>query len=240
MYIFKQILQYLNENYFSASLGTYDNFEIESAIAPVFIIGGLCLGVFLSSIIIVVQRKHVGKMARLLIAAEAKDKDSAKSLEELGLSKNALVKQSLSSASVLRKLLSVVDGEEVFTYYDELAAAYPDFKEEIEKGREELLKGGEEEKNTPALTEEKAEKKERSSFLKKRFRLKKLDFKTVKFFIAPELYERARIRFRDSGSGWWVVLLSFISMTVVFLLLLRFLPVLVSLFDVSLTNFKGI
>ena len=62
MYLLKQLFQYLNEYYFSAALGSYDNFEIESVTALVVILGGLCLGMFLASLSIVVQKKHIGKM----------------------------------------------------------------------------------------------------------------------------------------------------------------------------------
>ena len=223
MYLLKQLFQYLNEYYFSAALGSYDNFEIESVTALVVILGGLCLGMFLASLSIVVQKKHIGKMARALLAYEAHDKESAKTLEELGLNKSVFIKMSLSSPSVLRKLVSVVDGDEVFTYLDELAAAYPDYKEKTEEN------GGEEKgEKIKALTP------------KRRFRLRKLDLDTARFFIAPEKKENAYFRFKETGNSWWTVLLSFIAFTALFFLSLRLLPVLVQMLDVSISNIKGL
>ena len=106
MYLFKQILEYLNEYYFSSSLGSYDNFDIHSVSALLVIIGGLSLGLFLSSVIAVVQKKHVGKMARALLSLEANSPERAKTLSELGLSGSLPVKIALSHASPLRKLPS--------------------------------------------------------------------------------------------------------------------------------------
>ena len=124
MYLFEQLFQYLNEYYFSSSLGSYDNFDIHSVTTLLVIIGGLCLGLFLASAIAVVQKKHIGKMVRSLLSLEANSPESAKTLGELGLSGSVPVKIALSHASPLRKLLSIAEGDEVFTYQDELAAAF--------------------------------------------------------------------------------------------------------------------
>jgi len=222
MYLLKQLFQYLNEYYFSAALGSYDNFDIDSVTAPVAILGGLCLGMFLASLCIVIQKKHIGKMARALLTLEAHDKETAKTLSELGLNKSVFIKMSLSSPGVLRKLVTVVDGNEVFTYLDELAAAYPDYKEKTKKEGE-----------------EKGEKSE-TPIPKRRFRLRKLNFDTARFFIVPEAKERAYFHFKEKDSSWWTVLLSFVIFTALFFICLRLLPILVKMLDVSISNFRGI
>lgn len=222
MYLLKQLFQYLNEYYFSAVLGSYDNFDIESVTAPAAILGGLCLGMFLSSLLIVIQKKHIGKMARALLSLEAHDEKNAKTLSELGLSKSVFIKMSLSSPSVLRKLVTVVEGEEVFTYFDELSAAYPEYKEKIEGGKE---GNG---------------KKTKAPSPRRRFRLRKLNFETARFFIAPEAKERAFFHFKEKGNGWRTVLLSFVIFTALFFISLRLLPVLVKMLDSSISNFKGL
>ncbi len=230
MYLFEQLFQYLNEYYFSSSLGSYDNFDIHSVTTLLVIIGGLCLGLFLASVIAVVQKKHIGKMARALLSLEANSPESAKTLYELGLSGSVPVKIALSHASPLRKLLSIVEGDEVFTYQDELAAAFPDYKKKIDAAKEE--------KGEQAEGEEKEEKKE--SLPPKRFRLRRLNYETARFFIDPSLYHRTTLRYEEKGSSWWIVLLSFVASAAVFLLALRFLPVLVSMLDATISNFKNL
>ena len=59
MYLLKQLFLYLDAYYFSASLGTYENFEIESVFALVVIIGGLCLGMIVASVVVFIQKRRV-------------------------------------------------------------------------------------------------------------------------------------------------------------------------------------
>lgn len=237
MYLFEQFLQYLNEYYFSASLGSYDNFEIHSVVTLAVIIGGLCLGLFLSSVISAVHKKHIGKMVRSLLSLGADSPQTSKTLAELGLSKSVFVKMSLNSASALRKLLTVVEGDKVFTYLDELAAAYPDYKEEIEKKACREKENGREEDGEKKVKKEKNGKK---SFFEKGFRPSVLNFETARFFIDPSLSPRASVRYKEKGSSWWTVLLSFFLSLILFFLALRFLPVLVSMFDATISNLKGL
>ena len=248
MYIFEQIFQYLDEYYFSASLGSYDNFEIESTFTLLVIIGGLCFGMFIASVAAVIQKKHVGKMARALLAQEANSPESAKTLDELGLSRSVFVKMSLSSASVLRKTVSVVDGDEVFTYFDELAAAYPEYQKNSENSdtsdkneKSDTPKKGEEKGSATAENEALSILDSEKELLKKRrFKLRKLDYTRVRFFIEPSLCDRAAFRFKESGSSWWTVLISFFAVLVLFFLSLRLLPVLVKMLDATISNFKGL
>lgn len=228
MYLIEQLYQYLNEYYFSSSLGSYNNFDIHSVTALVVMVGGLCFGLFLASVIAVVQKRHVGKMARTLLSLEANSPESAKTLGELGLSRSVPVKMSLSHASPLRKLVSVVEGDEVFTYRDELAAAFPAYKEKLD---EENAENG----------EEKEEKEKESTPLPKgRFRLRRINYESARFFIDPSLTVRASIRYEEKGTSWYLVPLSFVASVALFLLALRFLPVLVNMLDATITNFKNL
>lgn len=225
MYLFEQLYQYLNEYYFSSSLGSHDNFNIHSVTALVVMVGGLCFGLFLASVVAVVQKRHVGKMARTLLSLEANSPESAKTLRELGLSRSILVKMSLSHASPLRKIISVVEEDKVFTYRDELAAAFPSYKEKLDEEN----------------GEEKEEKeKESTPSPKGRFRLRRINFESARFFIDPSLTVRASIRYEEKGTSWYLVPLSFVASVALFLLALRFLPVLVNMLDATITNFKNL
>lgn len=219
MYLFEQIFQYLDEYYFSASLGSYDNFEIESTVTLLMVIGGLCLGMMIASVAIFVQKKHVGKMVRALLAADAYDKDSAKTLAELGLKRSALIKMSLSQPSALRKLLTVVEGGKCYTYLGELAEAFPEKESEKES----------DEAQDKSISPE-----------KKKFSLRKIDFENARFFIDPALKDRAENRFSDRGSSIWMLILSLLLILFLFFAALRLTPFLVRLLDATITNFRGL
>lgn len=138
MYIFRIIYQYFEENYFSSSLNAnYENLHFtRTATTLLMLVGGLCLGILIASFVAVFERRVVGKFVRGLLDREAKDRESALTLSELGLENNTFVKRELSRASVSRKLISVVDEDgTVRDYNDELAAAFPEFAERIKAER---------------------------------------------------------------------------------------------------------
>ncbi len=247
MYLFELLYQYFEENYFSASLGeSYEHFDFaKTSTTLLMIVGGLCLGMLIASVFAVIQKKHVGKLARALLAAEAHDEKSAKSLAELGLDKSVFVKLELSRASALRKMLGIVDGGKSFTYLDELAEAFPayaakvaDKKEETEKTAEE---SGEQAEDPAEASEEKksTRKGAKDFFFEKRFRVKKVDYTTARFFIPEDLRYRAEFRFKEKGNSWWGVLIGALVLIAVFLLCLRFIPMFVQMLDLSIDNIIG-
>ncbi len=320
MYLFELLYQYFDEIYLSASLSgnyKYLNFT-KTSTTLLMIVGGLCLGMLIASAFAIYQKKHVGKVVRALLAAEAYDKESAKTLEELGLQKSGIAKHALSTASAVRKLLTVVEGDEVYSYRDELAAAFPEYaaylKEEEEKAKAEAEKAkaeseagdnpsAEGEESPEAADESKAEdpikeitkqKEEISSkekdiasekeengaqegekadgvnfkeesneddsdteseektesgkkkgeklkkfFFEKRFRVRKPNFESARFFIPEELRYRAEFRFKEKGNSWWGLILAFVILSVIFLLCLRFIPVFVNMLDVAIGNVIG-
>lgn len=253
MYLFELLYQYLEEYYLSSSLGeNYEHLDFaKTSITLLMIVGGLCLGMLIASVLAVIQKKHVGKLARALLAAEANDEASAKSLAELGLDKSVFVKMELSRPSALRKLLGIVENGKSFTYLDELAEAFPEYAAKIKAEKaEEAVSEEAEKKETADVTEAAAEMKENTEentssekkslpFLEKGFRVKKIDLETAKFFIPESLRYRAEFRFREKGNSWWGVLIGAVALVALFLLCLRFIPMFVSMLDVSIGNVMG-
>ena len=125
MYLFELLYQYIEENYLSASLGSnyeYLNFT-KTATTLLMIVGGLCLGMMIACVAAYIQKKHIGKFIRTLLAEKAHDKQAAKSLAELGFDKNALIKHELSIPSATRKLIAVVEDDEVFTFLESMISS---------------------------------------------------------------------------------------------------------------------
>ena len=206
MYLLKQLFLYLDEYYFSASLGTYENFEIESVFALVVIIGGLCLGMIVASVVVFIQKRHIGKMVRRLLDLDAYSEENAKGLSELGVGKSPLIKMHLNGKTDLRKILAIKENGKTFTYLDEL-------KEALEN------------------TEEKGEKGKKTSF-----RLRRINLDEAKFFIPEDAKDKAVARYGGKGSAWWTLPLAIFAITVLFFVLLRLTPFLVNMLDVTISN----
>lgn len=243
MYIFRLIVQYFEENYFSASLNAdYENLNFTGTVTTLLmIVGGVCLGILLASFIIVFEKRVVGKFVRALLARGAKDAETALSLSDLSLEKNGFIKRELSRPSVSRKMISVVreDGT-VSSYEDEIAAFFAEDTpvRETSAPLENTLVPEEdrEEAKAPKKT---AKERLAGFFFEKKFKLRALDFATARFFIPEALSDRASLRFREKGSSPFWLVLSTVLVLALFLLCLRFIPVFVGMLDLSISNMKG-
>lgn len=250
MYILRLIAQYFEENYFSPSLNAdYVNLNFTgTATTLLLLVGGICLGIWLASVIIVVEKRVVGRFVRLLLEKGAKDEKTALSLSDLGMEKKGIIKRELSRASISRKLVSVVraDGS-VSTFKDELSAAFPEFEKELfsegeashvaREGDGGLIPDGDREAEQPL--KKSAGERTKEFFFPKKFRLVPLDFDAVRFFIPEEQRFRAELRFREKGSSPVWLLLATVAVIVLFFVCLRFIPAFVGMLDVSISNIKG-
>ena len=114
--VFYEIRKYLEDNYFDADVGdqySYISFNGSTGTTLFSIMVGLCVGMLIASYFLVWQRNHMGRMVRRLRKMDAKSPKTAKSLEELGMEKDAAVKHALRTPSVLRKLLHIVAGDRI-------------------------------------------------------------------------------------------------------------------------------
>lgn len=246
MYLIRLLLQYFEENYFSASLNAkYENLNFTGTVTTLLmLVGGICLGVLIASFIIVFEKRVLGRFIRSLLSRGAIDAQSALSLEELGLASNGFIKRELSRASVSRKLVSVVGADGVvLTYEDELRAAFPD-AQATEEAAPDASDDGLVPESDRADTVSEAPKrgfgaKTKDFFFEKRFKLRAIDFTTARFFIPEALRYRAELRFREKGSSPWWLLLATVLVIALFLLCLRFIPAFVGMLDVSISNIKG-
>ena len=179
MYIFRLLVQYLEENYFSASLNAdYENLNFTGTVTTLLmLVGGICIGVLLASFIIVFERRVVGKFIRTLRARGAANAETALSLSDLGLEKNGFIKRELSRASVSRKLVSVVreDGS-VSSYEDELSASLAEEKPQSEHNstEDDLIPEADREENKTPKKSAKARAKDFFSKKKSQWQLLKV------------------------------------------------------------------
>ena len=255
MYIFRLIVQYFEENYFSSSLNAdYENLNFTGTVTTLLmIVGGVCLGILLASYVIIFEKRVVGRFVRSLLLRGAIDAKTALSLSDLGLERNGFIKRELSRASVSRKLVSIVDAKgNVRTYESELRDAFPEFSANLADER--AAEGREEESAEPLLSPDQiiaetdtlgvedtapvpktSPRTRRSS---RAFRLRAIDFATERFFIPEDLTYRAEIRSRKEGSSPLVLLLTVVLVAAFFLLSLYMIPTFVNMLDVTIGNLR--
>ena len=112
MSLWDEIWEYLNKNYFSATAGdqyVYLKFDGKTGMTVFSIIVGLCIGMAVASFVMLYQRNHVGRFIRRLFKKNAHTADTAVTLKELSLEKDAFLRRALSSpTSVVRKMVHIV------------------------------------------------------------------------------------------------------------------------------------
>lgn len=111
--LFGDIFDYLRETYFEADFGYYQNFDLHFlGFSLSQLILGLTFGFILAAIAAVYQKGLLGRFIRALLAAQASDEASARSLSDLGLKRSLAIRSALRHRdSALRKLVRYA-GEE--------------------------------------------------------------------------------------------------------------------------------
>lgn len=222
-------------DFFHPELEGYVNFDFGGGnlINIQVIVFGIFIGVFIASLYMVYVKTIVGAFVRKLLAEQCLSEEKAKTLEELGFSRNLFVRHALRG-SLLASTVSRVepsDGER---------AAETDAKAPTTPSEEKGSKAEEDE--TPADTEEKgtavtsapeeatAETAERSSNSPE----------TTRYYIKEAKKYAAEMRFNARGSGvptlLFVLLISVICIFVIFAFLpqiLRFVDNTISIFSVK-------
>lgn len=260
-YLYRLIVIWFQENYFSQNLNSnYENLVFtETAPTLLMIVGGLSVGVLIATFFAVFERHFIGKFLRTLLSRGAKDPESALTLEEMGLARSGILKREISRAGVTRKLIAVVDADgTVRDYESELRAAFPEYAARLDDERAAATDGeGEEESFETPLSDDQiiaeadveggAEPKVQTTGRKahaavssRSFRPRSVDFATARFFIPEHLSYRAELRSRAKGSTPVVLIVTTVIVVAVFLLALRFIPAFVNMLDATISNFRNL
>lgn len=90
---------------------SYENFDIDinGSMLPL-IIWGLYIGIVFGVLGSILFRINSSRLVKSLLAASASEESTAKTLEELGLAKNALIRYYLKDDSVLRRSVCICEG----------------------------------------------------------------------------------------------------------------------------------
>lgn len=209
MNFFKDVWNYLYDVYLRSE-GSYENIDFEKT--PLFSLRLMVLGIFVGAVIACVMmaynKKVLGGAVRKIIASEANSAESAKTIAELGYSKNFVLRNAFCSSVSMRRVVKCV-GEEKF-----LAE-----QEERRREYEEKIAAG-----------EKLPKFKEIEYV--------IDPETDRFYIPEELRIRAEIRFEKKGSGWLATALTILLLCIAFFVVLLVLPMIFGAADEFLGSLK--
>ena len=204
-----ELWEYFTEKYFNPDPVYLENFGGGSSriVSLRLIIIGITLGFCVASILTLIDKKHLGGLVRHMLSEDCVGPENAKTLSELGYSKNTAVRGSLKKGSVLRKWVRCVE-EDVY-------------REEIEKKRQEYeLKA----RNNPKA----------KPFKEVEF---KRDPNCHHFYIDEEKKYSASIKFDSKGTNVVSAIMVMVISVFICALLCYVVPDMLTLFDNFVSGF---
>ena len=200
------------KEFFNPDLSGYKNFDFgsDSIVNIHVIVFGIFIGVMFAAVYSIYTKKILGKFVRKLLAEGITSPQEAKTLEELGFSKNPAVLLGLGGYTLGRVVNSVEK--------DEFISAANASRQTYEANRKEAAKAG---KRLPRFVEPKFEKKA----------------KECRYYIAEKNKYTAEMRFNDNGSGYGTFFFVLMVACMCVIAVYAFLPQLLSLFDRVLGDF---
>ena len=108
-----ELLTYIQESYFTVNFGTYQNFTISETTAETIrlLIPALAVAIVLACLMTARVRVVQGRFVRRLLKGESFSPESAKSLAEIELFRNAAIRRELSRGSNLRMVVRCVHAD---------------------------------------------------------------------------------------------------------------------------------
>lgn len=173
------------------------------------IVLGIFIGVVIACIAMAYNKQVLGGFVRKLLSESCRSAEGAKTLSELGYSKNVFIRSAVQRNVNLRRVLACVEED---NFYSEQNAE----REEYEKKREE----------NPTLP-------------KYREREYLVDPARDHFYIPEDKCEMAEHKFDAKGSSWISTIIWIVVLLVAFFILLNFLPDILNTLDDFVGSFKN-
>ena len=132
-----ELLTYLEEKYFSVSLGSYQNLSISATTGTTIrnTILAIAIGLIIASAMMVHTRRGLGKFIHALLKNNCNTPDNAKTLSELGFYQNPSLRHALKKGVTFGKLVRCKEEDEWLqneSFTDETAEEKPtERKEEV-------------------------------------------------------------------------------------------------------------
>ena len=201
--VFIEILEYLESTYLSPEMPYMENISFGSGtlITLKTILWGITLGVIVASFITVYNKRYIGDFIRKILDEECLDRDSAKTLVELGYIKHLAVRNAIKSGGTLSRWVRCVEED--------------DFLSEQEAKRADFEENHKDDKRPPRFKE--------IEF--------KRNFKTMHFYIPEDRKDMAERKFDPKGANLWSIILVCVVSVLVCAVLSFALPELMKMMD---------
>ncbi len=163
------------------------------------------------------NNRYLGGFVEKLILSGADEKQKAKTLSELGLSKKRMLKYSLREGSVLRKcVLAQNDPLPVTSVFYKGIGTEGEGNIRAEAEADTVLNQAEITKNSETQAKDKKEKE---------------DIDTLAFYIPKELLAKAETRYRKKGNGLGFIILAIFGTAVAGFILAVYTPLILGFVD---------
>ncbi|MBQ9750654.1 MAG: hypothetical protein IJV87_08780 [Clostridia bacterium] len=115
--LLEEIWEYIVDTYFSVDMPYLENFTVKgNALVSIrMIIIGITFGIIVAAISTVYTKRYIGDFVRKVIYEECFDKDSAKTLYDLGYLKSPGVRGSVKTGGTLSRWIRCVEEDEFLT-----------------------------------------------------------------------------------------------------------------------------
>ena len=210
---------YIDSEFFSPKFGNLKNLTMFEDKSFKTIILVFYVAMVLGSLIMYYNRSVIGALPRALIKNGCFSAESAKTLSELGLSKNVFIKFSLRFGSVFRRIIGCVDGRVSEEQKAEIEG------ETDEKEAENSTRVASNDENELALLTGKKYKN---------------NFETDRFYVREKYKDQTEIRFARKGNGILAVVLTAVIGIIAVVLIFKFFPDFIIMIDNSISADGGV
>ena len=195
-FVNNELWQGYMDSYFNTG-SYYPNIGIDrkDSVFILTLILGILVAIAVSFFYVVYNKRVLGDFVRKVLAAEALSLESAKTLEELGASRNFFISHAVKKSTALRRVVRCKEEEEHI-------AALAKAREEYEAARSEGNKSAPRVKEIPY----------------------KINPETDRFYIPEDMKYMADIKFDKTGSSWGGAIFCATLMVVLMILVIIFLP----------------
>ena len=256
--LLEELWEYILETYLTPKYGYYANIDInyDSGITPATLFFAIFFAIMAACAINIFNRRTLGRPVRLLLKHDAIGRKNAKTFAEIGLEKPGVLSFFINRLT-LSKAIRCVEEDEFYGITEE------DIAEPAPSGEEETAEADEECSDAPVLSRRdykkklKREKREEARRLSDRkiaeigarsqnayyvAASSKVKYKrrveSDHFYIADGMQYRAEIRFSSKGANPIMLIFVAVGYIIVGVLAIKFLPVMLSLIDGAIGNFK--
>ncbi len=124
--LFEELWEYFEGKYFSVDVGRYEYISIGSGSLVTLqkIVLGIALGIIIAAGMVCYDKNRLGAFVRRIVKEQALWPDKAKTLAELGFSRNGGVKSSLRSPNKLGKIIRCVEKDAYLAQVEAAREAY--------------------------------------------------------------------------------------------------------------------